>query len=363
MTTLLGKIVYERAYYFCLHCRNGHFPTDEELGLVRKQTPAAQQVITLAGVLDPFEEGAQRVLPTLAGLNVSPSTVQRTTEDIGTDIARRREAGESFGVPPIDWGRDARGRTLACVGLDATGVPQQGEHAEKAEGRMPWVATVFSPPGTAPRKRRARMSARYVSGLMSLGEIGGQLRRECRAAGLAQAEVVVGLSDGGAGLEGCLIDAVAGMAGEFHLILDFYHAAEHVREFARVLVSGEEPRQKQVEEWCDTLKHQGGAALVEELERLDLSEASGELRESHRLLLGYLGSNVHRMDYPAYVAQGWPIGSGAVESACKTVVCQRLKCSGMRWRERGTTALCQLRALYRSDPVLWSSYWKTRILA
>ena len=198
---------------------------------------------------------------------------------------------------------------------------------------------------------------------MSLAEIGGQLRRECRTAGLGQAEVVVGLSDGGAGLEGCLIDAVAGMAGEFHLILDFYHAAEHLREFARVLVSDEEARRKQVGQWCDRLKRQGGAALLEELERLDLSEASAESRESQRLLLGYLGNNVHRTDDPAYVPQGWPIGSGAVESACKTVVCQRLKCSGMRWRERGTTALCQLRALYRSDPALWSSDWKTRCLA
>jgi hypothetical protein len=361
VTTLLGGVVYERAYYFCPHCRAGHFPTDQELGLVRKQTLAAQEVIALAGVLDPFEEGARRVLPTLAGLNLSAATVRRTTEDIGEDVAQRRAAGDTFQPPSMDWGQDVQGRRLACVGLDATGVPQQGEHAEKREGRMPWVAAVFNPHRPAARrKRRQRMSARYVSGLMSLKEIGGQLRRECRSAGLAQADVVVGLSDGGAGLEGCLIDAVAGMAREFHLILDFYHAAEHVREFAKALLPDETARRRQVERWCESLKHQGGEALIQELERLDLSEQSAEILESHRLLMGYLRSNVHRTDYPAYVARGWPIGSGAIESACKTVVCQRLKRSGMRWRERGTTALCQLRALYRSDPALWSNYWKTR---
>jgi len=63
------------------------------------------------------------------------------------------------------------------------------------------------------------------------------------------------------------------------------------------------------------------------------------------------------MDYPRYVACGWQIGTGMVEAACKTVVCQRLKESGMRWRERGTTALCQLRALYKSEHKLWQNYW------
>ncbi len=364
MTTLLGSIVYERAYSFCRHCRTGHFPTDQELGLVRKQTLAAQEVITLAGTLDPFEEGATRVLPTLAGLNLSAATVRRTTEDRGEDVARRRAAGDTFDPPPMEWGREAQGRTAACVGLDTTGVPQQGARGEKQECRMPWVASVFSPlPPVPGGKRPGRMPARYVSGLMSLQEIGGQLRRECQSAGLERADVVIGLSDGGAGLENCLIDAVAGMAGEFRLILDFDHATEHVQEFVRVLCPAEEPRRKRVEAWCQMLKHQGGAVLLADLERLDLSRESAEVRESHRLLVGYVGCNLHWMNYPAYVARGWPIGSGAIESACKTVVCQRLKCSGMRWRERGTTALCQLRALYLSDPALWANYWKTQCTA
>ena len=41
------------------------------------------------------------------------------------------------------------------------------------------------------------------------------------------------------------------------------------------------------------------------------------------------------MEYPEYLAKGWCIGSGAVESACKTVVGQRLKLAGMRWGEDG----------------------------
>ena len=76
-----------------------------------------------------------------------------------------------------------------------------------------------------------------------------------------------------------------------------------------------------------------------------------------RNLIGYLERNAHRMEDPEYLAHGWCIGSGAVESACKTVVGQRLKLAGMRWGEDGSHAVCHLRALYRSEKGLWESFW------
>ena len=87
------------------------------------------------------------------------------------------------------------------------------------------------------------------------------------------------------------------------------------------------------------------AAVLREWEwprRTGLHEAAGEL-------VGYLERNAHRMEYPGYLAHGGCIGSGAVESACKTVVGQRLKLAGMRWGEDGAHAVCHLRALYRGE--------------
>jgi hypothetical protein len=75
-------------------------------------------------------------------------------------------------------------------------------------------------------------------------------------------------------------------------------------------------------------------------------------------LLNYFRKNVHRMDYPTYLRRGWQIGSGAIESACKTVVNQRLSQGGMRWSEEGSDAVGHLRALYRSDPDQWDGYWR-----
>ena len=357
-TCLFGKIVYERAYYHCRHCRSGWFPTDAEFGIEDHQTSGAREVISLLGVLEPFESSARQVLPRLTGLNVSASTVQRTTESVGEDVARRRADGETFGVHQAwEWNVDAAGRRVAYVGLDATGVPQQGPQGEKRECRMPWVALVFNPQPAGEKRRRRIWETRYVAGLMSLDEIGRQLRAECRAVNVSAADVVIGLSDGGNGLENCLISALGGIAKEMVFILDFYHASEHLLEFAKVLHRNDDARQQQTRAWCHTLKHAGGERLLQELEALDVSRASPQVLEAHRQLLGYVRNNQHRMDYPMYISRGWQIGSGMVEAACKTVVCQRLKESGMRWREPGTTALSQLRALYKSEPQLWKTYW------
>ena len=76
-----------------------------------------------------------------------------------------------------------------------------------------------------------------------------------------------------------------------------------------------------------------------------------------RATLTYFENQVHRMDYPSYVAKGWQIGSGPVESACKTVVSQRLKCAGMRWGEEGSEGVCQLRALFLSERGQWDAFW------
>jgi hypothetical protein len=55
------------------------------------------------------------------------------------------------------------------------------------------------------------------------------------------------------------------------------------------------------------------------------------------------------MQYHAYKEEGLPIGSGVVEAACKTLVGERLKQSGMRWTNRGGQAILTLRGLLQSN--------------
>jgi len=97
--------------------------------------------------------------------------------------------------------------------------------------------------------------------------------------------------------------------------------------------------------------------VLAELRSFDVSGRSAAVREAHRVLLVYFGNQLHRMDYPSYRAKGWMIGSGPVEAACKQVVGQRMKGSGMRWGETGADAVCHLRALFRSEKGQWDAFW------
>jgi hypothetical protein len=298
----------------------------------------------------------------MSGLRVSASTVQRVTEATGAEVAAQQAAQEGAAVPKKawDWTCDAAGRRVGYMSMDATSVPQQGIHGEKADGRMPYVGVVFNP---QPRKVRTRAARRlwdvhYVAGLMSLDQMAQRLRWEAQAVGMEQADVVVCLTDGGNGLEECLTRSLAGVARQLQFVLDFHHACEHLTEFAQLLWAEDSPgRHARTEAWCHELKTRGGERLLQTLRRLDLSEAPPHVLEGHRKLTNYLHSNLHRMDYPTYLANGWQIGSGIVESACKTVVCRRLKQSGMRWREPGTNYLCHLRSLYLSSDQRWENYW------
>jgi hypothetical protein len=64
--------------------------------------------------------------------------------------------------------------------------------------------------------------------------------------------------------------------------------------------------------------------------------------------LAYFRNNRHRMRYREFKAEGLPIGSGVVEAACKTLVTQRLKQSGMRWEEQGGQAILTVRGWTQS---------------
>ena len=65
--------------------------------------------------------------------------------------------------------------------------------------------------------------------------------------------------------------------------------------------------------------------------------------------LAYFRKHRHRMRYQQFADEGLPIGSGVVEAACKTLVTQRMKQSGMRWGEDGGQAILTVRGWTQSS--------------
>jgi hypothetical protein len=359
---MVGTFPLNRAYYHCRSCGQGVVPWDEVLGLSRQAlTPGAKELVCIAGAVDSFGEAADVVLKKLAGLRVSESSVERTSEAVGHDIGQRIAAGETFGArEPWAWHKDAEGKTCAYVSLDLTGLGLQGPDGAAAEGRMAAVGMVYNPvpddpaQWSGPPRRTPRFQARYVAGLDGQASLAEPMRKQAAQVGMDRAERWIALSDAGAGVE----DLLAVSFGRVEaVILDFYHASEHLGDLGRALYPADESsRQDWLDHWCHRLKSEGGSAVLEALRSLP-ADGRESVRRVQGEVVGYFTNHVHRMDYPIYRSKGWAIGSGPIESACKTVIGKRLKNGGMRWGEDGADEMCHLRALFASGEKQWDAYW------
>lgn len=132
-------------------------------------------------------------------------------------------------------------------------------------------------------------------------------------------------------------------------IIDFYHATEHLKAaFAAAYGENTPKARTQLETYRHILRdgHEGVEKVIRALVYL---RDRHPRRTTLATELGYFRRNRARMGYAAAKAQGLPIGSGVVEAACKTLVTQRMKRSGMRWRHEGGQAILTLRALVQSD--------------
>ena len=328
--SVLGTLHFPRAYYYCRRCGQGFAPFDKQAGFTARQlTPGTERLATLAGgVCESFERGAD-TLEEMAGIRLSESTVERTTEDTGQRLTEMFEKEQTVG-PAVQWKwhLDASGQKVAYITIDATGTRQQGPGGKAAEGRMAYVAGVYNPTPVdwllPPDKKPPEMQARYVAGIYSLEQMGPLLRRLAARVGMEDAKVWVALTDGGNGLEDFCQKNFN--RPDLVLILDFYHAASYLDALAKTLFPQEQEKAKeQAEQWCRLLKQEGGTTTLAVLENTEWpARKSAALQEQLETTCRYFTNNLHRMDYPEYLAAGWQIGSGVVESACKTVVGQRL---------------------------------------
>jgi hypothetical protein len=133
-------------------------------------------------------------------------------------------------------------------------------------------------------------------------------------------------------------------------ILDFYHATEHLAVVAAARFADPTARAQWLTDMRHELRHIGPWRVIREVERWRPTTAAAQ--QVRREELGYLRRNRERMHYPAYVREGFAIGTGAVEGACKNVVGARLKGAGMRWNADTARPVVCLRAAVLTQPLL-----------
>lgn len=145
-------------------------------------------------------------------------------------------------------------------------------------------------------------------------------------------------------------------------MIDFFHVTEYLSDVAQAAFPGKTDKPKReawLHERCTQLKHEAGAVdiIITEMHKFARrSKLSKTVKENLAAAQTYFANNRQRMNYADHVAKNLPIGSGVTEAACKTLVKQRLCCSGMRWKRQGAKVILSLRALIQSKG-RWEQFW------
>jgi hypothetical protein len=304
--------------------------------------PFMHECLVRLGAWMPFEKAAQFLFEML-GVVVSPATAIRYTEAAGAAYVhlQTEEADQiERTAPPAPKGADKM-----VVSADGVMVPlRQGEWGEVRTLAVGEVAVAGADPQEVHTHRIS-----YFSRLVEAKRFEHLSLVEIQRRGLEHSREVAAVMDGADWLQS-FIDYHCPQAVR---ILDFPHAAQRMAQIGQALWGEATP---QASQWIGAhlhqLKHQGAEELLTELRQLQAQHPELDLLAENR---AYLEKRVGQMNYPYFQQQGWPIGSGMVESGNKVVVEARLKGAGMHWQREHVNPMLGLRNMVCSDR--WSSEW------
>lgn len=352
---IFGRFPLTRDYYYHPGKQQGHYPSDDALGLEVSYTPALAKLICLEGADEPTYLKAQRHLEKTGGISVSARQIQRVIQRVGSGAQawQEREAQPGPCAAPI----------LYASG-DGTGVPMvpeelAGRRGKQADGtaktRQVYLGCVFTQHRTDEKGHPVRdyESTTYVSSFKPIDHFGPLLRQEAIRRGMGSAGQVVLLIDGAKGLENMGKDCFKGCVQ----IVDFYHAVEHAGLVLAALIGKAHPDYKaRQHRWAKRLLKDKVEILIKEARRECAGQPQAAAVEE---ALGYFVRNIPRMQYGTFRAKGYFIGSGVVEAGCKTIIGGRCKQSGMFWSEPGAENILALRCIHSSRRL--DEYWKHRL--
>lgn len=304
-------------------------------------TPHAHQGLVLLGTLVPFAKAAQH-LHTLLNVQVSTSTTRRLTEQAGACLQHWQDQQ----AQPLREAPASEEETPARLVLATDGVLIAVRPREWAEVKMTTIGAVGQPrkqgePHCEQLSYFARLSDAATFGDLASGEI--------KRRGVAQAQEVAAINDGAEWIPAF----VQSQRADALRILDFAHAAAYVSDIGTLAQqAGVELAPTWLAEQWHTRKWEGPRAVLAEVERLSVLAPSSAMAEK----VAYLRKREGQMQYPQYLADGWPIGSGMAESGNKLVVQARLKGAGMHWERTQVNPMLALRTTLSSDR--WTQDWQ-----
>jgi hypothetical protein len=339
--------------------QDGHWgcPMRESWGL----TPHQQLSLALEDKLaftvtatGSYEEAA--ALSAKWGCAVEDSTLQALAQRVGARAEAQIQ--ERVKVPPPEREPQRAASSLAVLLMDGWMARFRGEgwgRKKTEKARVEWheiktgVFYCAEQRGQTDQGRGVLADKVIVNWQGSPEELGRRLNWEGLRRGLARAGQTLVLSDGAAWIWNLKADRWK----EAHELLDFYHASQHLWRVGDALW-GEGKSAFWVEPRLHQLRHGQEKKVLRELGRL--KERRGSRGKVLREEQGYFERHGNRMNYQAAADRSWPIGSGAVESACRQKQCRFKRC-GQFWTEKGFRHLCALDEARRNGH--WDELWNT----
>lgn len=324
----------------------GFFPLDDELGLLPGcLSPHLQeQLAHLCTWVASFSKAVE-LWAGFTGAVVSERTARRETEAAGAAYAavQLAEVERIEKVLPTS----PPGPEKQLLSVDGCMVPLV--HGEWGEVKTAAIGVIEEPVMEKGEWVVHAGQLSYFSRLADSDTFGRLALVETHRRGVEKAGKVAAVADGAA-WEQAFFDL---HRPDAERILDFTHAKDYVKEMGEVLYGQETPEAKAwLGRMLHSLKHDGPARVLADLETLTQGHSDLPVLADN---LAYLKKREQHMQYPAYQAQGLPIGSGAVESSHTVVVEARLKGAGMHWARGHVNPMLALRNAACSDR--WDEAW------
>jgi hypothetical protein len=372
--SVFGKLTFRR-HAFTAPGQPVVCPLDADLSLPGRCYSDLLREWAAYGSTDAAFRETQSLLERILGLSLSTQALETIVQEDAADVA-------AFDDQPPDPTAPAGCGTILVAQADGTGVPLvlppaaerparrgKGQPANRKREAIVTALYTIAPyprtptevaaallhePDPAVTSARPRPIQKEVRATLA-GKAVAITRLADRAASRTHAAIAhrVALTDGAEALQQQMLTQLPA----FTLVLDIIHATEYLWEAANAVLGETHPARTTWVERHLRLLLAGQTAPV--IAALTKTAANARLSKTRRQAVertvGYYQRNTPYMHYDAYLAQGWPIGTGVVEGACGHLVKDRMEQAGMRWTQPGAQAVLDLRGVRLSGD--WDAYW------
>lgn len=289
-----------------------------------------QELMTYAGQLDCYNQ-SNEIISKFTGVDISVMQVDRVTDTYGSLLEQQAatepslEVEEVMELKPDEAVYAMTDGSMILTREDGWNEVKLGRIFKESQcmevgGERGWIKTSIYEALLGSSKAFTRRFEQKLDAYRCLGKR------------------LIFIIDGAIWMKNWITDAYP----EGTQVLDWFHACEHLCEFGKEYFRDEGEKNKWIEEQKALLYESKTTEVINNI--ISLVTTTESVENSKNKLLQYYQTNKDRMDYKQYRTMGAGlIGSGAIESAHRTVIQKRMKLSGQRWTKKRAQNMLTLR--------------------